>query len=389
MYLATLMLLGSGELGREFAIAAKRLGCKVIACDRYDYAPAMQVADQREVFPMLDGAALRAAVEKHRPDHIVPEIEAIDTATLAVLEAEGWHVVPSAKAAQLTMNRDGIRDFAARELGLTTSRYVFAESRDQAIAAADEVGLPAVVKPVMSSSGKGQSVARTSEELGTAYDYAVANMRGDRPRVIVEEFIDFDSEITLLTVATRNGVLFCPPIGHRQEAGDYRESWQPAHVDPAVLRSAEEQSARIVTALGGYGLFGVEFFIAGGRAIFSELSPRPHDTGMVTLIGQSPSEFELHLRAILGLPIPVIESFGPSASAAILSPEAIEQYTYSGAGEALALGTPEAPVDLRLFAKPVAHKGRRMGVALARAHTVEQAVEIAAQAAETVGIAPR
>lgn len=389
MYLATLMLLGSGELGREFAIAAKRLGCRVIACDRYDDAPAMQVADQREVFSMLDGAALRAAVEKHRPDHIVPEIEAIDTATLAVLEAEGWHVVPSAKAAQLTMNRDGIRDFAARDLGLTTSRYVFAEGRDQAIAAADEVGLPAVVKPVMSSSGKGQSVARTPEELGTAYDYAVANMRGDRPRVIVEEFIDFDSEITLLTVATRNGVLFCPPIGHRQEAGDYRESWQPAHVDPAVLRSAEEQSAKIVTALGGYGLFGVEFFIAGGRAIFSELSPRPHDTGMVTLIGQSPNEFELHLRAILGLPIPVIESFGPSASAAILSPEAVEKYTYSGTGEALALGTLEAPVDLRLFAKPVAHKGRRMGVALARAHTVEQAVEIAAQAAETVGIAPR
>ena len=389
MYLATLMLLGSGELGREFAIAAKRLGCKVIACDRYDDAPAMQVADEREVFPMLDGAALRAAVEKHGPDHIVPEIEAIDTATLAGLEAEGWHVVPSAKAAQLTMNRDGIRDFAARKLGLTTSRYLFAESRDEAIAAADEVGLPAVVKPVMSSSGKGQSVARTAEELGTAYDYAVANMRGDRRRVIVEEFIPFDSEITLLTVATRDGVLFCPPIGHRQEAGDYRESWQPAHVDPAVLRSAEEQSEKVVTALGGYGLFGVEFFIAGGRAIFSELSPRPHDTGMVTLIGQSPNEFELHLRAILGLPIPVIESFGPSASAAILSPQAIDQYSYEGAGEALRLGTPETPVDLRLFAKPVAHKNRRMGIALARARTVEQAVEIAAKAAETVGIAPR
>ena len=389
MYLATLMLLGSGELGREFAIAAKRLGCKVIACDRYDDAPAMQVADEREVFSMLDGVALRAAVEKHRPDHIVPEIEAIDTATLAVLEAEGWHVVPSAKAAQLTMNRDGIRDFAARELGLTTSRYLFAESRDEAIAAAGEVGLPAVVKPVMSSSGKGQSVARTEAELGTAYEYAVANMRGDRPRVIVEEYIDFESEITLLTVSTRDDVLFCPPIGHRQEAGDYRESWQPAAMDAAVLKSAQEQSEKIVGALGGYGLFGVEFFIAGGRAIFSELSPRPHDTGMVTLIGQSPNEFELHLRAILGLPIPVIESFGPSASAAILSPEAIEKYTYSGAGDALALGTPEAPVDLRLFAKPVAHKGRRMGVALARARSIEQAVELAAKAAETVGIAPR
>jgi len=389
MYLATLMLLGSGELGREFAIAAKRLGCRVIACDRYDDAPAMQVADEREVFPMLDGAALRAAVEKHRPDHIVPEIEAIDTATLAILEAEGWHVVPSAKAAQLTMNRDGIRDFAARELGLTTSRYLFAESREEAIAASGEVGLPAVVKPVMSSSGKGQSVARTEAELGTAYDYAVANMRGDRPRVIVEEFIDFESEITLLTVSTRDGVLFCPPVGHRQEAGDYRESWQPAAIDPAVLESAEQQSEKVVRALGGYGLFGVEFFIAGSRAIFSELSPRPHDTGMVTLIGQSPNEFELHLRAILGLPIPSIESFGPSASAAILSPEAIETYAYSGVSEALGLGTPQAPVDFRLFAKPVAHKGRRMGVALARSDTVEQAVELAAKAAETVGIAPR
>ncbi len=231
MYLATLMLLGSGELGREFAIAAKRLGCRVIACDRYDDAPAMQVADTREVFPMLDGSALRAAVEKHRPNYIVPEIEAIDTATLADLEREGWHVVPSAKAVQLTMNRDGIRDFAAKELGLITSRYLFAETRDDAIAAASTVGLPAVVKPVMSSSGKGQSIARTADELGTAFDYAVANMRGDRPRVIVEEFIAFDYEITLLTVSTKDGVLFCPPIGHRQESGDYRESWQPAPMD--------------------------------------------------------------------------------------------------------------------------------------------------------------
>ena len=292
MYLATLMLLGSGELGREFAIAAKRLGCRVIACDRYDDAPAMQVADAREVFSMLDGPALRAAVEKHRPDFVVPEIEAIDTAMLVTLEGEGWHIVPSAKAVQLTMNRDGIRDFAANQLGLTTSRYIFAETREAAMAAG--VGLPAVIKPVMSSSGKGQSVARTEAELGTAFDYAVANMRGDRPRVIVEQFIDFDYEITLLTVATKDGILFCPPIGHRQEGGDYRESWQPAPMDPAVLASAQEQAARVVTALGGYGLFGVEFFIAGDRAIFSELSPRPHDTGMVTLIGQSPNEFELH-----------------------------------------------------------------------------------------------
>src|SRR5918996_1310510 len=303
MHIATLMLLGSGELGREFAIAAKRLGCRVVACDRYENAPAMQVADAFEVFPMLDGAALRAAVEKHRPDVIVPEIEAIDTDTLAQLEQQGWRVAPSAKAVQLTMNRDGIREFASREMGLITSTYRFAESREDAIAAVETVGLPCVVKPVMSSSGKGQSTARSIEEVGKAWDYAVANMRGDRPRVIVEEFIEFDSEITLLTVATKDGVLFCPPIGHRQEAGDYRESWQPAAISEAALHSARHQSRKVVEALGGWGIFGVEFFICGDRAIFSELSPRPHDTGMVTLISQNPNEFEHHLRAILGMPI--------------------------------------------------------------------------------------
>ena len=384
MYLATLMLLGSGELGREFAIAAKRLGCRVIACDRYDDAPAMQVSDEREVFPMLDGAALRAAVEKHRPDYIVPEIEAIDTATLGELEAEGWKVVPSAKAVQLTMNRDGIRDFAAKELGLTTSRYVFAETRDEAIAAG--VGLPAVVKPVMSSSGKGQSIARCEEELGTAFDYAVANMRGDRRQVIVEEFIDFDYEITLLTVATRDGVLFCPPIGHRQEKGDYRESWQPAAMDADVFKSAQEQTARVVEALGGHGLFGVEFFIAGDRAIFSELSPRPHDTGMVTLIGQSPNEFELHVRAIVGLPIPEIALAGPAASAVILADRASETFRFTGLGEALADGEAGKPVDVRLFAKPATLPGRRMGVALARDETVEAARNRAVAAAARINI---
>ena len=386
MYLATIMLLGSGELGREFTIAAKRLGCRVIACDRYDNAPAMQLADEREVFPMLDGAALRSAVEKHQPDFIVPEIEAIDTATLAELEREGWRVVPSAKAVQLTMNRDGIRDFAAQELGLTTSRYIFAETREEAIAATTTVGLPAVVKPVMSSSGKGQSVARTEEELGGAFDYAVANMRGDRPRVIVEEFIDFDYEITLLTVSTKDGVLFCPPIGHRQESGDYRESWQPVPMDEAVLRSAQEQSAKVVTALGGHGIFGVEFFVAGGRAIFSELSPRPHDTGMVTLIGQNPNEFELHLRAILGLPIPAIELAGPSASAVILADRESHDFGFSGVSEALALGEAERPIDLRLFAKPNTLKNRRMGVALARGSDVDEAVARAVAAASKVKI---
>jgi len=386
MHIATLMLLGSGELGKEFAIAAKRLGCRVIACDRYANAPAMQVADASEVFSMLDGEALRTAVEKHRPDHVVPEIEAIDTAMLGELEAEGWHVVPSAKAVQLTMNRDGIRDFAAKELGLTTSAYVFAESRDEAIAAAATVGFPCVVKPVMSSSGKGQSTARDEAEVGAAYDYAVANMRGDRARVIVEQFIAFDSEITLLTVATRDGIHYCEPVGHRQEAGDYRESWQPAVLPAAALRSAQEQAAKVVTALGGHGLFGVEFFIAGDQAIFSELSPRPHDTGMVTLISQSPNEFELHLRAILGLAVPAIDFAGPSASAVILATQESEGLTYEGIDDALALALPGAPVDVRIFGKPKTLSNRRMGVAIARAGTVEQAKATAIAAAAQVRI---
>ena len=386
MHIASLMLLGSGELGREFTIAAKRLGCRVIACDRYANAPAMQLADTFEVFPMLDGAALRAAVEKHRPDAIVPEIEAIDTATLAALESEGWRVVPSAKAVQLTMNRDGIRDFAAQELGLTTSKYRFAESREEAVAAAEAVGLPCVVKPVMSSSGKGQSVAGTAEEVGIAWDYAVANMRGDRPRVIVEEYIAFDSEITLLTVATSDGVLFCAPVGHRQEHGDYRESWQPANLPAAALASAQDQAKRVAEALGGHGIFGVEFFIRGEEAIFSELSPRPHDTGMVTLISQSPNEFELHLRAILGLPIPAIELAGPSASAVILADRESESFGYGGIAEALALGSADKPIDIRIFAKPKTLKNRRMGVALARAGGIEEAVERGKSAVAKVSI---
>jgi len=384
MYLATLMLLGSGELGREFAIAAKRLGCRIVACDRYENAPAMQVADAFEVFPMLDGKALRSAVEKHKPDVIVPEIEAIDTATLAELESEGWKVAPSAKAVQLTMNRDGIRDFAAKELGLVTSHYRFAESRDEAIAAAQEIGMPCVVKPVMSSSGKGQSTAKDIEEVGPAWDYAVANMRGDRPRVIVEEFIGFDSEITLLTVATKDGVIFCAPIGHRQELGDYRESWQPAGIPREALQSARFQARKVVEALGGHGIFGVEFFVRGDQAIFSELSPRPHDTGMVTLISQFPNEFELHLRAVLELPIPSIELAGPSASAVILASEESDTVGYDGIADALALGAPHSPVDVRIFAKPKTLKNRRMGVALARAEKVEDAIERAKASAARV-----
>jgi phosphoribosylglycinamide formyltransferase 2 len=386
MYIATLMLLGSGELGREFAIAAKRLGCRIIACDRYANAPAMQLADAFEVFPMLDGKAMRAAVEKHRPDVIVPEIEAIDTAMLGKLESEGWRVAPSAKAVQLTMNRDGIRDFAASELGLVTSKFRFAETREEAIEAALEVGLPCVIKPVMSSSGKGQSTAASEDEVGAAWDYAVEKMRGDRPRVIVEEFIAFDSEITMLTVSTKDGVLFCPPIGHRQEAGDYRESWQPAALSEAALFSARHQARKVVEALGGHGIFGVEFFIRGEQAIFSELSPRPHDTGMVTLISQFPNQFELHLRAILGLPIPAIEPAGPSASAVILGHRDSDRFSYEGVADALALGAPRSPVDLRLFAKPNTLKGRRMGIALARSETADQAVERAKAAASRVRI---
>lgn len=386
MYLATLMLLGSGELGREFAIAAKRLGCRIVACDRYANAPAMQLADEFEVFPMLDGAALRAAVEKYRPDVIIPEIEAIDTATLAKLEEEGWRVAPSARAVQLTMNRDGIRDLASKELGLLTSNYRFAETREQAVAAAQEVGLPCLVKPVMSSSGKGQTTARTVKDVAAAWDYAVANMRGDRPRVIVEEFIAFDSEITLLTVATKDGVIFCPPIGHRQELGDYRESWQPAAIPREALHSARFQSRKVVEALGGCGIFGVEFFVRGDQAIFSELSPRPHDTGMVTLISQLPNEFELHLRAVLGLPIPSIELAGPSASAVILATQESADFTFDGIGEALAVGGPGSPVDLRLFAKPTTLKNRRMGVALARSDSVDDAIERAKAAAGRVRI---
>jgi len=386
MYTATLMLLGAGELGREFTIAAKRLGCRIIACDRYANAPAMQMADASEVFPMLDGKKLRAAVEKHKPDVIIPEIEAIDTATLAELENEGWRVAPSAKAVQLTMNRDGIREFAARELGLVTSKYRFAESREEAIAAAQEIGLPCVIKPVMSSSGKGQSTAKTAEDVGAAWDYAVEKMRGDRPRVIVEEFITFDSEITMLTVATKDGVIFCPPVGHRQELGDYRESWQPAALYEGALFSARNQARKVVAALGGHGIFGVEFFIRGEQAIFSELSPRPHDTGMVTLISQFPNEFELHLRAVLGLPIPSVELIGPSASAVILADRESENFSFEGIADALALGAPRNPVDLRIFAKPSTLKNRRMGVALARGESAEEAVDRARAAAARLHI---
>lgn len=385
---AKILLLGSGELGREFVIAAKRLGCHVIACDSYAKAPAMQFADESEVFSMLDGAALGAAIEKHQPDFIVPEIEAIRTEVLADYEAKGFTVVPSARAAQLTMNRDAIRDLAASELGLNTSRYLYAESRKELHAAVAKLGLPLVVKPVMSSSGKGQSTMRTQADIDASWDYAAAGMRGDRLRVIAEQFIDFDYEITLLTVRARDGVHFCPPIGHRQERGDYRESWQPAAMSDAALKSAQDMAAKVVDSLGGYGLFGVEFFVKGDAVIFSELSPRPHDTGMVTLVSQTLNEFDLHARAILGLPIPDITLLGASASAVVLADRDAADFTITGLADALALGNDEAFVDARIFGKPVTRPYRRMAVTLARVNSgnADTARAIAVVAAEKITI---
>ena len=385
-FIAKILLLGSGELGREFTISAKRLGAQVVACDSYAAAPAMQVADGQEVFSMLDGAALRAAVEKHRPDLVVPEIEAIRTSELVALESEGWRIVPSARAAAMTMNRDAIRSLAAEELKLRTSLYAFAESLAEVRSGARHTGFPCVIKPVMSSSGKGQTLVRSEAEVESAWTYAVTNMRGDRPRVIVEEFIDFDYEITLLTVSTRDGILFCPPIGHRQERGDYQESWQPMPMSPSALEAAQAMARAVVENLGGHGIFGVEFFIRGDEAIFSELSPRPHDTGLVTLISQNLSEFDLHARAVLGLPIPAIRVGRASASAVILADRDSDSFSFDGLADALALGSDEEEVDVRIFGKPVTRPNRRMGVALATGADVEQARRRAMEAAGKVRI---
>ncbi len=378
---AKILLLGSGELGREFVISAKRLGAYVIACDSYDNAPAMQLADAREVFSMLDGEALRAVIEKHKPDHVVPEIEAIRTEVLAEVEASGVHVVPAARAAQLTMNRDAIRDLAAQELGVRTSRYGYATSLDEVRAAAGDTGFPCVIKPVMSSSGKGQSTVQDADGLEAAWDYAVANMRGDRARVIVEQFIDFDYEITLLTVRHKDGMTFCPPIGHRQERGDYQESWQPHGMSDAALADAQEMARKVVDNLGGYGLFGVEFFVRGDEVIFSEVSPRPHDTGMVTLVSQNLTEFDLHARAVMGLPVPDTIRARPAASAVILADRESETISYDGLAEAMANGA-----DLRIFAKPVTRPFRRMGVALATAGDTDEARRLAGEAAGKVAL---
>ncbi|MBX7514260.1 formate-dependent phosphoribosylglycinamide formyltransferase [Qipengyuania sp. GH38] len=379
---AKILLLGSGELGREFVISAKRLGAYVVACDAYDDAPAMQLADAREVFSMLDGEKLRDAAERHRPDYIVPEIEAIRTSVLAELEEEGFNVVPSARAAQLTMNRDAIRDLAAHDLGLVTSKYRYAKNLDEVRAAAKHTGFPCVIKPVMSSSGKGQSTVRDDDGLEPAWDYACANMRGDRSRVIVEQFVDFDYEITLLTIRHKGGVSFCPPIGHRQERGDYQESWQPTPMSDVAIAKAQDMARTVVDELGGHGLFGVEFFVKGEEVIFSELSPRPHDTGMVTLVSQNLTEFDLHARAILGLPVPDQLRARPSASAVILASQNSDALSYSGLAEALS----QPGTDLRIFSKPTSRPFRRMGVALATAGDTDEARRKARDAAAKVRI---
>ena len=358
-----ILLLGSGELGKEFVIAAKRKGVYVVACDRYAGAPAMQVADECEVFSMLDGDALEAVVRKHQPDIIVPEIEAIRTERLFQFEEEGIQVVPSARAVNFTMNRRAIRDLASRELGLRTAKYFYAKTFDEFKQAADEIGFPCVVKPLMSSSGHGQSYVHNDQELETAFREAMEGSRGDVKEVIIEEFIDFESEFTLLTVTQRNApTIFCPPIGHIQKGGDYRESWQPYAISEEALKQAQDMAEQVTRALTGYGIWGVEFFLTRqGEVIFSELSPRPHDTGMVTL-GHTTnlSEFELHLRAVLGLPIAGIELEHAGASAVVLAPEDSDKPFEYNLVEALK----EERTRVRIFGKPDAHRGRRMGVVL-------------------------
>ena len=383
----TLMLLGSGELGKEVAIAAQRLGCRVIAVDRYPDAPAMQVAHTAEVVAMGDPEALKAVVRRHRPDLVIPEIEALAVDALAELEAEGITVIPTARATAVTMNRDRIRDQAAGPLGLRTARFAYAESASKLAAAAAPLGWPVVVKPVMSSSGKGQSVVEGPEGIAAAWEAALAGARGSGARVIVEEFLRFELEITLLTVKQWNGpTLFCPPIGHIQERGDYQCSWQPAALGERQLAAAQAMAKAVTDDLGGAGLFGVEFFLCGDPAdpevVFSELSPRPHDTGLVTLAGQNLSEFELHLRAVLGLPIPAIWSLGPAASRVILAEEAAANVTYGGVAQALAI----EETQVLLFGKPDARPLRRMGVALARGANEAEARHRADQAAAAIQV---
>ncbi len=377
-----LLLLGSGELGKEVAIEAQRLGIEVIAADRYADAPAMQVAHRSHVLPMLDPDALRALIEKEKPTLVVPEIEAIHTPTLQALEAEGLRVIPTARAARLTMDREGIRRLAAEELGLPTSPYRFCDTREEYEAAVAAVGLPCVVKPLMSSSGKGQSTVREPADVGPAWEYAQSGGRAGAGRVIVEGFVPFDFEITLLTVRHRGGTSFCEPIGHYQEDGDYRESWQPQPMSPTALKRAHEIARAITDTLGGWGLFGVELFVRGEEVLFSEVSPRPHDTGLVTLVSQDLSEFALHVRAILGLPIPVIRQRGPSASVAVLAEGEGTGPRFHGVEQALS----EPDTEIRLFGKPEIHGRRRLGVTLVRGETLFAAREKARRAAAALRI---
>ena len=376
------LLLGSGELGKEVAIELQRLAVEVIAVDRYANAPAMQVAHRSHVIDMLDGAALRAVIEKENPDLVVPEIEAIHTPTLVEMEKQGLKVIPTARAAWLTMDREGIRRLAAEELKLPTSPYRFCNTREQYLEAVQALGTPCVVKPVMSSSGKGQSVVRTPADAEASWDYAQSGGRAGKGRVIVEGFIDFDYEITLLTVRHAAGVAYCAPIGHRQEDGDYRESWQPQAMSPAALAQAQRQAEAITGALGGWGVFGVEFFVRGDEVIFSEVSPRPHDTGLVTLISQDLSEFALHARAILGLPVPAIRLYGPAASCAVLVEGDGAAPRYHGISQALA----EPDTMVRIFGKPEVHGRRRMAVTLARGDTPEDARDKAVRAAGSIKV---
>jgi phosphoribosylglycinamide formyltransferase 2 len=373
---------GSGELGKEVVIELQRLGVEVIACDRYENAPAMQVADRSHTFSMLDGDELRRVVEAEKPDLIVPEIEAIATDTLVELESEGFRVIPSARAAQLTMNREGIRRLAAEELGLATSPYAFAADRAAFNAAIAGIGIPCVVKPIMSSSGKGQSLVRSEADINHAWDYAQAGGRAGAGKVIVEGFVDFDYEITLLTIQHAGGVSFCEPIGHRQEDGDYQESWQPQPMSGLALSRSRDIAEQVTEALGGYGLFGVELFIKGDEVYFSEVSPRPHDTGMVTLMSQDLSEFALHARAILGLPIPNIAFHGPSASSVILVEGESKETRFGNLASALA--APDTSV--KLFGKPEVAGKRRMGVGLARGATVDEARAKACAVSKSVDI---
>ena len=371
---------GSGELGKEVVLELQRYGVEVIAVDRYADAPAMQVAHRSHVIDMLDGGSLRRVIEQEKPNLIVPEIEAIATPELVKLEEEGHHVIPTARAVNLTMNREGIRRLAAEELGLPTSPYRFAGSREEYLAAVQEIGLPLVVKPVMSSSGKGQSTVKTEGDIEAAWEYAQSGGRAGKGRVIVEGFVDFDYEITLLTVKHRDGVSFCEPIGHRQEDGDYRESWQPQPMAPLAYERSAEVARAVVENLGGYGIYGVELFVKEDNVWFSEVSPRPHDTGLVTLVSQDLSEFALHARAILGLPIPSIRQTGASASAVILPEGDSAEVTYTGLESALS----ESDTQLRLFGKPELKGRRRMGVALAKGASIEEARKKARDAAQSV-----